>query len=242
LNTAWGWEWNFIMLGCASAIISVIGLTFFVRTPPGAVVQADAQGGKGRTARETYFGNLEFWLIAGAILAASIATFGGMASLVGVLTARGFEQGLIADVISFAAISSLLGRILVGYLLDKVHAPRLSAFVFAMAATGFAILLWSPGAASAFVGAAFIAIAIGSEADILTYLISRYFPLVEFSRVVAVIWVCWAWGGGGGTSLVSASLSQGWGYEPPFMLFSLLLLGAVSMLFALGPYRYAKAD
>src|SRR3546814_20513708 len=122
-----------------------------------------------------------------------------MASLVGYLNDQGFEAGLIANVISVAAIFSLVGRIAVGYLLDKIHAPWVSAFIFAMAASGFAILLGVPGPLGAFIGAAFIAIAIGSEADIFTSLISRYFPLVEFSRVVSVVWLCWAWGGGGGT-------------------------------------------
>src|SRR3546814_10324688 len=38
LTETWGWQSNFILLGTISAVVSVIGLTFFVRTPPGAVV------------------------------------------------------------------------------------------------------------------------------------------------------------------------------------------------------------
>lgn len=240
LTETWGWQANFIILGTLSAFVSVVGLTFFVRTPPGVVVGSVENKGEGRTAREIYFGNVYFWLIAGAILAASIATFGGMASLVGYLSEEGYEQALIANVISVAAISSLFGRVLVGYLLDKIHAPWLSAFVFTMAASGFALLLSSSGPLGAFIGAACIAIAIGSEADILTYLISRYFPLVEFSRVTAIIWVCWAWGGGVGTSIVGGSLSGGYGYEPAFVLFAVLLAAAAAMLPFLGPYRNPK--
>src|SRR3546814_5057819 len=37
LTETWGWQSNFILLGTISAVVSVIGLTFFVRTPPGAV-------------------------------------------------------------------------------------------------------------------------------------------------------------------------------------------------------------
>jgi MFS family permease len=240
LNESLGWQANFVILGTLSAIVSVGGLTFFVRTPPGAVV-GSGEGKEGaRTTRQIYFANAHFWLIAGAILAASIATFGGMASLVGYLRGVGFDAGFVANVISFAAVSSLFGRVLVGYLLDKIHAPWLSAFVFTMAATGFAILLGAPGPMGAFIGAACVAIAIGSEADILTYLISRYFPLVEFSRVTSIIWVCWAWGGGVGTSIVGGSLSGGYGYTPAFVLFALLLVGAAAMLPFLGQYRNPK--
>lgn len=237
LTRIWGWQSNFVILGTISAIVSVVGLSFFVRTPAGAVVGSADYPTETRSPREIYFANRAFWLIGGAILAASIATFGGMASLVGYLTEEGFEARLVANAISVAAIFSLVGRVLVGYLLDKIHAPWVSAFIFAMASSGFAILLSSPGPLGAFLGAAFIAIAIGSEADILTYLISRYFPLVEFSRVVSVIWLCWAWGGGVGTSIIGASLAGGYGYVPAFILFAALLVAGAAMLLALGPYR-----
>src|SRR3546814_14913062 len=132
-----------------------------------------------------------------------------MASLVGYLNEQGFEAGLIANVISVAAIFSLVGRIAVGYLLDKIHAPWVSAFIFAMAASGFAILLGVPGPLGAFIGAAFIAIAIGAEAHILAHLISRYFPFVEFWCVMWVVCVCWGWGGGGWRALVGCSTLGG---------------------------------
>src|SRR3546814_15671575 len=103
-----------------------------------------------------------------------------MASLVGYLNEQGFEAGLIANVISVAAIFSLVGRIAVGYLLDKIHAPWVSAFIFAMAESGFAILLGGPGPLVAFIGAAFIATATGSAADIPTSLCRSHVPLREF--------------------------------------------------------------
>jgi MFS family permease len=237
LTRTWGWQANFVVLGTISAIVSVVGLSFFVRTPPGAVVGSGDRSAERRGLSEVYFGNPIFWLIGGAILAASISAFGGMASLVGYLSGKGFDPALVANVISVAAIFSLLGRVLVGYLLDRIHAPWVSAFIFTMAAGGFAILLSSPTPLGGFIGAACIAIAIGSEADILTYLISRYFPLVEFSRVVSVIWLCWAWGGGVGTSIVGASLVGGYGYGPAFVLFGLLLAAGATMLLFLGPYR-----
>lgn len=237
LTATWGWQSNFLLLGSASAIVSFIGLTLFVRTPPGAVVGDEQAASERRSVREIYIANRTFWLIGSAILTASIATFGGMASLVGYFTERGFEAALIANVISVAAIFSLGGRVLVGYLLDRTHAPWICAAVFTTAMVGFLVLLSSSGPVGAFIGAAFIAIAIGSEADILAYLVSRYFYLVEFSRVVSVIWLCWAWGGGLGTSIVGASLVGGFGYQPAFIVFAALLAAGAAMLLALGPYR-----
>src|SRR3546814_3131457 len=43
LTETWGWQSNFILLGTISAVVSVIGLTFFVRPPPAAVVGSAAE-------------------------------------------------------------------------------------------------------------------------------------------------------------------------------------------------------
>lgn len=58
-----------------------------------------------------------------------------------------------------------------------------------------------PGTVFAFVAVSLIGLAIGSEAEIITYLVGRYFPLGDFSRIVGIIWVSWAWGGGAGILL-----------------------------------------
>ncbi|HKX79045.1 MAG TPA: MFS transporter [Novosphingobium sp.] len=233
-----GWRSNFIIFGLLSGTASVIGLTFFVRTPTGATLkESEAAGHATRSAFQIYFGNRYFWLIAGSILAASLAAFGGMSSLVGLFKSQNYDGRLIANIISVAAIGSLAGKLCVGYLLDRYHAPFLSSAVFAIAATGFVLLLVTSAPIGAFVGAGFIAIALGAEADILTYLISRYFPLVEFSRVVGIIWVCWAWGGGIGTSIVAASLEADQGYRAAFILFAVLLAAAAALVLLLGPYQ-----
>lgn len=237
-----GWRSNFVILGSISAVVSVVGLSFFVKTPPGAVVSKVGQHLNGRTIKQIYFANPVFWYIGLAVLLVSISTFGGLTSLVGFLKGRDFEGALIANVMSVAAIFSLFGRVAIGHLLDKLFAPWVSAVTFAAAGFGFIALLSSGNPLMAFVGGALIAIAIGSEADILSYLVSRYFPLVEFSRVVSIIYLCWAWGGVIGTLAVGASLNMGYGYGPVYILFGLLLLLGAALLLLLGPYRYARRE
>src|SRR3546814_11205073 len=66
LTETWGWQSNFILLGTISAVVSVIGLTFFVRTPPGAVVGSADEAADKRRLKAIYFTNPAFWLIGGA--------------------------------------------------------------------------------------------------------------------------------------------------------------------------------
>ena len=235
-----GWRAIPVTLGTLAALVSVIALTFFVRTPPGASLDSRGVSGTQRSVRDMYLVNSAFWLISGALLTVSIATIGGITSLIGFYRDRGYDATLIADIMSAAAIAQFISKLLVGYLLDRIHAPLLVAILFAICAAGFILLLTTSGEVSAFVGAACIAVALGPEADILSYLVSRYFPLVEFSRVVGVTWVCFAWGGGLATFIIAAFLARGYGYDPAFALFVLLLAIGALLLSLLGPYRDAR--
>lgn len=234
-----GWRYGFVIIGFLAAILPLIAQTFFVRTPPGVVDRGDGSSNvqPRRSASETYFRNRYFWLVFVPIMAVSVATFGGMGSLVPLFRDNGFSPETIATILSIVGVSSWIGRFFAGYLLDKIHAPYLTAAILTMAAAGLVLLLVSSSPVMACVGAICVAFAMGAEADLLTFLISRYFPLIEFSRVTSVIWVVWAWSGGVGTSLSGGSFERFASYAPAFLGFvALLLIGAVSVCL-LGPYR-----
>ena len=72
--------------------------------------------------------------------------------------------------------------------------------------------------------------------DLLTFLVSRYFPLVEVSRVVALNWVAWAWGGAVGTPLAAASFARIGSYVPAYGLFAALLVVGALLVVRIGPY------
>jgi MFS family permease len=235
-----GWRTGFASIGIAAALVSLIGIIFLVRTPEG-VVAKDGGEAKSRItpASQLYFSNGDFFRIGFPILAVSMATFGAMASLVPLFKDANISAVTIASALSFAGLCSWAARVIVGYLLDKVFAPIICAAVFIMAAVGLVLLTTGSSSLHVYAGAAMVAIAMGSEADLVTFLVSRYFRLVDYSRVVGVLWVVWAWGGGIGTYLADRSFGVFHTYTPAFVGFGcLLLLGAIVVMM-LGPYREA---
>lgn len=234
-----GWRTAFVVIGLAAGLVAVAGLTFLVRTPAGVV--ADRRVAIDPADRlsigELFLTNRYFWLIALPILGVSIAAFGGMATLVPLFRDNRFDPATIAAILSFAGLSSWLGRVVVGYLLDKIFAPFVCAGIFTLAATGLAVLVTTDSVAAAYAGAALIAVALGAEADLVTFLVSRYFRLIDFSRVVGVIWVVWAWGGGIGTVIAGEVFLIAGSYQPAYFIFAaMLLLGGLAIAF-IGPYR-----
>lgn len=231
-----GWRAAFAVTGLGAAMIVTTGLVLLVRTPPGAVVSRE--DGERRSIVDMCLRSRPFWFIALPIVAISVAAFGMVSSYVFLFADRGIPASTVTAILSFAGFASLVGRLLVGYLLDRIFAPYVTATVFALAAAGVLLLVIVPSTPAAFTGAALVALALGAEADILTFLISRYFSLREFSRVVGIVWVAWAWGGGVGTMIMSGSYMLIGSYTPAYLFFALIVsLAAVQVCF-IGPYRY----
>ena len=90
---------------------------------------------------------------------------------------------------------TLCGRLLTGVLLDRFFGSRVAAIFFGIAAVGVAVLSQAHEAATRFLGAALVGLGMGAEADVMPYLISRYFGLVSFSEIYGYAFTAYAWPG-----------------------------------------------
>ena len=238
-SSHFGWRAGFMIIGSLMVTILVTSFVVFVRTPPGIVERRDlmrAGAVQGRTVRQIYTGNRYFWLILLPILAVSIATFGAMGSLVLFNKDKGYSGETTAWILSTVGLVSLFGRLIVGFLLDRLPAPYVTATILLLAAFGLLLLTVGSSVGMVCLGAVFVGLAMGAEADLLTFLVSRYFPLVEISRVIAINWVAWALGGALGAPLAAASFARFGSYLPAYWLFATVLVLGALIVCRLGPY------
>jgi predicted MFS family arabinose efflux permease len=233
-----GWRTSFATIGLVVGGMSALLMMVLVRTPPGVTDNRARSGGAAAlTLLKLYVSDPRFWIVALAILAMSIAVFGGMASLVPLFADRQIDKLTVTSIISVAGLTSWVGRLAAGYLLDRMFAPALTAIVFMLAAVGFLLLVWGASwIPLAFLGSSLVSLALGAEADLLAYLISRYFRLVDFSRLTGLIWVVWTWGGALGISLASNSFARFASYTPAFIGFAVAMASAAALIMFLGPY------
>jgi MFS family permease len=244
-STQFGWRAGFIIIGALMGAILVTSFVLFVRTPPGIVERnrREPAGGIGRrTLRQTYWGNRSFWLILVPILAVSVATFGALGTLVLFCKDKGFAGETIAWIFSMIGLVSLVGKLVVGYLLDRFFAPYVTATIFLIAASGLVVLTVGSSVGVVGLGAVCLGLALGAEADVLAYLVSRYFPLVEVSRVTGINYVAWAWGGAFGTPLAAASFARLGSYVPAYGLFAAVLVVGALLVARIGPYLNLRAS
>jgi MFS transporter, OFA family, oxalate/formate antiporter len=192
----YGWRSGYAALAALalSALLPVLGM--LRDQPPPAVesspsdlspgprtAQATAQGLSLREAARTR----QFWSIWIGVFVLSSVVVGFHIHLMGMLTRDGLTSGQAARVTALFGVAVVLGRIGIGALVDRIHAPYVSAGVFGLTGLGvLALAMSGPGLAPVFVF--FLGLSAGSEGDMLAYLTSRYFGLKSFTEIFSWLW------------------------------------------------------
>lgn len=180
--------------------------------------------------------------LAGFLLAAAVPPL--VISAVPVLTANGLTRADAALVASLMGYSAIVGRLVVGHLLDRFDGRLLAGIVSVLPLFTCSLLLGMPTSlTAAAVAALLLGLALGAEYDILGYLASRYFALGNFGLVFGTLVGCVALAGAGGPLVLSAVYDQTHSYVPA--LWTVLPFGPIAaVLFVLlGPYPpVSRAD
>lgn len=245
--TAWllaeyGWRQGLVMIAVLSSVIPIACLALFVRTPPGVVEPRRKSADRERVPERAYLKDRVFWLLFIAIFGISVAGIGLTANLVPLLEDRGLSTAEAAWVLSLTGLTAWMGRPICGWALDRLFAPYVAAGVFAVAAMGTFLILVGGVGAGVYLGVIAVGMCLGGEADLLTYLTSRYFPIALVSKVVGVLWLAWAWGGGVGAFIAGLSYDLSGSYAVGVWIYEAMLLVAIVAVLILPGYRVAHEE
>lgn len=181
-----------------------------------------------------------FHLLAFVYFATGLAAFGVLINAAQVLKATAnLDMAAIARTQALAGASVLLGRVLVGWLLDRVDARLIGlvmALTTALAVMGYAT---STTATMAMASALLLGLSIGGESDVLPYLAARYFGVRSFGTIAGVFAACSTLGGA--LAPVSfAALAASHSVKLPLFLFT-AVLGLSVLAFAVMPRPPSRA-
>lgn len=133
-----------------------------------------------------------FWIITAILFVSSISMNGAIAHLSALLTDRGVTAREAALCASALGASSVLGRIVVGWLLDRFFGPRVALAINLVTAIGIFLLAQASNFPAGCMAAALIGVGAGGEAAITPYLLTRYFGLRAFSTLYGLTWTFYA--------------------------------------------------
>jgi predicted MFS family arabinose efflux permease len=229
-----GWRSAVVVLGGGALLVGLPTVAMFVRERP-AADRTHARQGEGATVREG-LASRGFWILAAVLFFASIAQNGAIAHLSALLTDRGVSPASAAAAVSVMGGASLLGRLITGWLIDRYFAGWVSFGLLALAASGTFLLAGAQSFLGGALGAALIGFGMGGEADVIPYMLSRYFGLRSFATLYGLTWTVYACAGAIGPIIMGKAFDATGSYDVLLTQLSVVMLG-VAMLMLVAP-RY----
>lgn len=224
---------GYFLLGGLIAVIALPTVYFFLRE------KRDGQRAATDRAEPltVLLGDARFWKLAIAFPLIGIFATGALLTLVPLLIDRGFEPQAAALSISIAAAAVVVGRIGVGYLLDRIPTWIVVGVFLAIPAAGIAGLALGLSGSAAYVCAALIGLGVGAEFDFLAYLASKHFSAAAFGRNVGLLLGITTAGAALGPAIMSRLFVEYGSYSAGLWVLAASLIASALLLMSLGPAR-----
>ena len=244
LITGFGWRNAYALLGITVIVIAYVPLLLFFREAGSAnIVRAfssDAEGENlapsGLSLKQALKG-YKLWALCIALLCVAVGISGVITNLVPILTDRGLPVSDAAHFAGYIGISVIAGRLLAGFLMDKVWAPAVAALFLGMPLVSAIILQQLLlNETQIMIAALIVGLAAGAELDIMAYLISRYFGLAHYGSLYGFLYIFFSVGAGLAPFVFGRSFDASGSYD--FTLHAVAILSATGagLIITLGRY------
>lgn len=196
LVSHYGWRGGYIGLGLIMLLFTLPMVVFLLHEKPQSLgLHPDGAVSDEAVAHPVATGDSlseamrrrDFWSLITIFSGLAFVLYGLIPHMVPMLQDRGVPAGLAAGLASAFGWSAFIGRLLIGFLVDRYDARRIAFTFFTLSAIGLA-LLSAPLPIWAFtVAAIMLGLSLGAEVDMLAYLTSRYFGLKNFAQIFGVM-------------------------------------------------------
>ncbi len=235
-----GWRGTYVCLAVLTFAIAFPAVALWIREPqPGEgerhlVVAADEL--PGLTTRQAARVP-RFWVLAVAFFLVAVAINGTVAHVVPLLTDRGLSSTSASAVLGIFGLATLSGRLLAGYLVDRIFAPYVASVFFLAPIAGLALLAGTSGPLPA-IGVVLLGLGLGTEIDLIAFLVSRYFGQRAFGELYGYFFMVFGIGSSLGRYLGGLVFDLVGSYTPALIGAAVALLAAVALVNRLGVYVY----
>jgi predicted MFS family arabinose efflux permease len=188
----WNWQAAFVLLALLPVVLVLPLALRWMETPHSqrSTSQGDAapiQATSGMAFSDA-MRSARFWAlnIALAMVVGAMVTM--VSNTVPLLRDKGLSAAEASQVFGGFGLSLIGGRVVVGYLIDRLWAPGVAAVVLTMPALG-CLLLSTTGTeqtSTLAIATLLVGIGAGAEFDIAAYLMARYFGMRDYGRLFGV--------------------------------------------------------
>lgn len=228
----WGWREAYLAMALTIVLIALPMLGTLVREPSAdrdgstdvAITRSPTFGFSLREAR----GKPVFWRMVVAFFLVGLSIQSLLVHVVPLLRMRAIDAQYAALAQSLMFVAVTTGRLVTGWLMDRIFAPRVAAAFVLVAMLGVLLLAVGQSGPVTLLGALLVGLAVGAEVDVLAYLTGRYFGTLAFGQIYGVYYGVYSLSGGVGPWLTAFSVDLSAGYGLALTAHALILaLGAV---------------
>lgn len=227
VSAAYGWREAYLALAATAALAAPVVWWGFRRTAaPGnrADLAAGAEAGLSHAQARAQG---SYWLLSLMAFAMACGIAGVVVHLLPLFVDLGADTQRAASMASTVGVASVAGRLIVGYLLDRLPAIVVSICVLLLAGAGI-LLLVLQGLESGYLAAALLGLAAGAEIDLLAYLTVSYFGRRHYGAIYGWQYSVFALGYGISPYLVGLLRDEAGTYGPALLFSSGLMLVAAA--------------
>jgi MFS family permease len=134
-------------------------------------------------------------------------------------------------------LATMSGRLLAGFLVDRIFAPYVATFFFLAPIAGFAFLATATGMLPA-LGVVLMGMGLGTEIDLIAFLVTRYFGQLSFGQIYGYFFMIFGLGSSFGRFLGGLIFDLAGSYNPALVGAAVALVAAVILVSRLGSYLY----
>ncbi len=249
LIAEFGWRLAYVGVGALPLLIAFpVAFVFFrdvddpkaaKRASQLATHQSITGGGQvyGMTLKQA-FKDWRFWLLALTFIPLSFAIGGPIPNLETMLGSKGFSVGDAILLASFIGYSVLVGRLVGGYLLDKIWAPAVACVLLILPA--YSMYLFQIDQltfAQTALAVVILGFSAGIEYDLLAYMVSRYFGIRQYAAIYGTLYAFFAAGAGFGPAVYGRVYENTGSYNSVLNASMWAFIICAPLLLLLGKYR-----
>jgi MFS family permease len=246
LIRTYGWRQAFCWLGLGWGLVVLLIVFLFFKVRPGATGLASGQAPgfeRHHPAVTTLFDTLDANIAKIAVASFLLAAIGAGTAVhkVPILGEFGVDRATAAWLAATAGVSGIVGKVVMGWLMDRSKSHVIGAFGMGVTGIGVALLL-PPGHPHAMIVAAMLTLGFGAGASlqVAVYLVSQFAGPGNFGRAFGIVSALMAVGAGVGPWLFGVFYSSFGSYHA-VLIASVPIAIACSLLIAtLGPLPEAS--
>ena len=244
LISNYGWRTAYQGIGIGALVLSLpIVVLLFNENPEAGSGKANSTApdtGWGMT-RAQALRDYRFWVLGSVLFITVFVIVGLLSNFERIMVARGLARADIAGIAAIMGLTVIVGRLLVGVLIDRFWAPGVASVFIVMPIIAMLLMKYGvPSMGTGIVIGIAIGLAAGAELDMLAYLTGRYFGPAHYPAVFGGIFAFFTVGAGIAPPLFGAGAAAWQGYGMVLNGSIGLLILSIILYLSLGKYPDAR--